>query len=124
MPARRSDMTTLTSGSVLLLAAVALLAASGACSGTERVFDRTVSADPPGTVEISNVSGKIDVIGWDRPEVSVHATLAAGVERVDVLTSGSRTTIKVILPNMSWHDGEADLEVRVPKASDVQATAV
>jgi DUF4097 and DUF4098 domain-containing protein YvlB len=102
-----------------------LLAASTAASAAERNFDKTVAADARGIVEISNVSGRINVIGWDRAEVAVHGTLDERVERVDVLTSKGRTTIKVVLPNMNWGgNSDADLEVRVPNQSEVQATAV
>jgi DUF4097 and DUF4098 domain-containing protein YvlB len=108
-----------------IVAAALLLAASTATSAADRTFDRTIGAELDGTVEISNVAGSINVIGWDRAEVQVHATMEEGVERIDVATtSRGRTVVKVVLPNMSWHGGEAALEVRVPKGSEVSATAV
>jgi DUF4097 and DUF4098 domain-containing protein YvlB len=107
-----------------LAAAAALLAAAATCGAAEGAFDRTVAADPRGMVEISNVAGKLEIIGWDKPEVSVHATLGSGVERVDVTSSKGRTVVKVVLPNMSFRDGDADLQVHVPSQSEVQATAV
>jgi DUF4097 and DUF4098 domain-containing protein YvlB len=107
-----------------VVAAALLLAASMAARADDRSFDRTVAAEQGGTVEISNVAGSINVIGWDRAEVQVHAAMEEGVERVDVNTSPGRTVVKVVLPNMSWHGGEASLEVHVPKNSEVNATAV
>ncbi len=102
-----------------------LLAASTAASAAGRNFDKTVAADARGIVEIANVAGRLNIIGWDRAEVSVRGTLDENVERVDVLTSKGRTTIKVVLPRMNWGgDGDADLEVRVPNQSEVQASAV
>lgn len=104
-------------------AALVLLAA-GACSAST-TFDRTVQADPRGSVEISNVSGNVVITGWDRDEVAVHGRLDSGVERVDVTTMKGRTVIKVVLPRMSFmNNGDADLEVHVPKESEVQATTV
>lgn len=107
-----------------IFVATLLIAASTAASAVDRVFDKTVDADARGTVEISNVSGRINVIGWDRPQVAVHAVLEEGIERVDVTTSNGRTTVKVVLPRMNGSDSDADLEVRVPSASEVQASAV
>jgi len=119
-------MTTLIPTRVLQAAAVALvlLATSNACNAAAGTFDRSVAADPRGVVEISNVAGKLKVIGWDKPEVAVHAVLGAGVDRVDVSTSKGRTVVKVVLPSMSLRDGDADLEVHVPNMSEVQAGAV
>jgi DUF4097 and DUF4098 domain-containing protein YvlB len=107
-----------------IAAAALLLAASTATLAQDKTFDRTVPANAQGQVEISNVAGTLTVSGWDRDEVSVHATYESGVERIDVNTSGGRTTVKVVLPNMSFHGGEANVDVRVPKGSEVTATAV
>jgi DUF4097 and DUF4098 domain-containing protein YvlB len=104
--------------------ALVLLVTSNACNAAAGTFDRSVAADPRGVVEISNVAGKLTVIGWDKPEVAVHAVLGAGVERVDVTTSKGRTVVKVVLPSMSLRDGDAELEVHVPNMSEVQAGAV
>jgi DUF4097 and DUF4098 domain-containing protein YvlB len=86
--------------------------------------DRKVAADAKGEVVISNVSGSIDVRGWDRNEVQVTGRLGEDVERVDVETSSGRTVVKVILPRGSSHDGDADIEVSVPRNSSVEVSAV
>jgi DUF4097 and DUF4098 domain-containing protein YvlB len=87
-------------------------------------IDRKVTADATGEVVISNVSGSIDVRGWDRNEVQVTGSVGRGVERVDVDSSSGRTVIKVVLPRGSSHDGDADIEVSVPKGSTVEVFAV
>jgi DUF4097 and DUF4098 domain-containing protein YvlB len=86
--------------------------------------DRTVAAQANGEVVISNVSGTVNVRGWDRNEVQVSGHLGDDVERLEVESSGSRTTIKVVLPRGSSHDSEAVLEVHVPKGSSVEVGAV
>ena len=86
--------------------------------------DRKVAADANGEVVISNVSGSIDVRGWDRNEVQVTGHLGDDVERLDVETSGGRTVVKVVLPRGNSHDGEADIEVSVPRNSSVEVSAV
>jgi DUF4097 and DUF4098 domain-containing protein YvlB len=87
-------------------------------------FERKVAAEPNGEVVISNVSGTIEVRGWDRNEVQVTAHLGRDVQRVDVDSSNGRTVIKVVLPRGSSRDGDADLEVSVPKGSRVEVAAV
>jgi len=108
----------------LMVALLALLAGTTATASSDKTFDRQVPAQPRGVVEISNVSGSIEVSGWDRNEVSVHAELDAGVERVDVSSDGGRTTIKVVLPHASSQGGEARLQVKIPKASELNVSAV
>jgi DUF4097 and DUF4098 domain-containing protein YvlB len=106
------------SAPLLLLGAASLAYASDDTS-----FDRQVAAQPRGVVDISNVAGSVQVSGWDRSEVSVHAELGSGVERVEVSSEGGRTLIKVVLPSHSGH-GEADLTVKIPKDSELDVSAV
>lgn len=97
------------------------LPAMAAKSGS---IERKVPADANGEVVISNVSGTIDVRGWDRNEVQVTGTLGDSVERVDVESSNGRTLVKVVLPRGHARDGDADLEVQVPRGSSVEVSAV
>ena len=96
---------------------------AGAAYAGSSDFEKTVPAEARGTVDISNVSGRVEVSGWDRPEVSVHAELGAGVERVDVTPDHGRTVVKVVLPHPG-HGGDAELRVKVPKESEVTISAV
>ena len=105
---------------VLLL----LHASAAAAASSDKTFDRQAPAQPRGVVEISNVTGSIEVSGWDRSEVSVHADLDSGVERVELVSDGPRTSIKVILPHASSHGGEARLQVKIPKDSELDVSAV
>lgn len=107
-----------------LLITLLLVAASAAHAADDRDFEQTVKADARGSVRVSNVAGKVHVIGWDRAEVEVKASLSGNVERVDVFSDKGRTTIKVILPRSSSRSGEADLEIHVPQASDLDVSAV
>src|SRR5690349_13357999 len=86
--------------------------------------DRNVMADPHGEVVISNVSGKVDVRGWDKNVVQVKGHLDDGVDRLDLDNSGGRTTVKVVLPRGGVRDGDAEIEVWVPKLSTVEVSAV
>jgi DUF4097 and DUF4098 domain-containing protein YvlB len=111
---------------VLRLSATLLLLVAGtvASAADDRTFDRVVPAQPRGVVELSNVSGKVEVSGWDRSEVSVHAELGSSVERVEVSSEGGRTSIKVLLPHTASHGSDAELQVKVPKDSELDVSAV
>jgi hypothetical protein len=84
------------------------------------------TADPQGEVEIVNVSGTIEVDGWDRSEVEVSGSAGDNVERVDVTSSDNRTSIRVVTRRRyGWGtDGEAHLVVHVPAKSAVIASLV
>jgi DUF4097 and DUF4098 domain-containing protein YvlB len=99
---------------------------------SQRAIDQHVAADPQGQVEIVTISGRITVVGWDKPEVDVTGTIGAGVERVDVASSGSHTTVHVAVDEShSGHWGlnlrdpsDANLTVSVPRASSLTASLV
>ena len=105
----------------VLLFASALPLAALADSDT---IDRKVAATANGEVVISNVSGSIDVRGWDRNEVQVTGELGSRVERLDVVNDSGRTVVKVVLPRGNGNDAEADLTISVPKNSTVEVSAV
>ncbi|HEV8443319.1 MAG TPA: DUF4097 family beta strand repeat-containing protein [Steroidobacteraceae bacterium] len=107
---------------ILPFAALCALPLSALAGGGS--IDRKVNADPNGAVVISNVSGRVDVHGWDRNEVQVTGSTEEGVERVDVESSGGRTSIKVVLPHGNSRDGDADLTIQVPRMSSVEVGAV
>ena len=88
-------------------------------------FDRRLTVEPRGTVEISNVAGRIEVSGWDSPEVEVHGEIGGGVEKVDFSTDHGHTVIKVRIPNgLNFKSASADLHIRVPRDSEVDITGV
>jgi len=105
----------------LLLIACALPLAAAAGEGS---IERKVAAEANGEVVISNVSGTVDVRGWDRNEVQVTGHLGDDVERIDVETIGGRTVVKVVLPRGNSRDGDAEIEVSVPRNSSVEVSAV
>lgn len=108
---------------IRIAAALCAIGLPFAALASDETFDRTVAAEANGSVVISNVSGSIEVRGWDRNEVHVTAELDEDVKRVDVETGGGRTTIKVVLPNEANH-GSADLRISVPRNSSVEVSAV
>lgn len=96
---------------------IAAMAAGGS-------IDRKVAAHATGEVSITNVSGSVEVRGWDRNEVQVTGRLGRDVERLDLESSDGRTVIKVVLPRGSNRDADAIIEVQVPHNSTVEVSAV
>jgi DUF4097 and DUF4098 domain-containing protein YvlB len=81
-------------------------------------------AHPKGDVEISNVSGDVIVTGWDREQIEVTGTLGRGSERLEFVSEGRHTLIKVVIPRRSHNVSGSDLEIRVPEHSRVSVTGV
>jgi hypothetical protein len=103
---------------------VTALLAGGLAWAEEGTFEKRVAVDPKGVVDISNVAGTVKVTAWNRPEVLVEASYEEDVERIDVVTEGRRTRIKVVIARRNVSDGEAYLEVRMPETSDLEVSTV
>ncbi|HEY1284260.1 MAG TPA: DUF4097 family beta strand repeat-containing protein [Steroidobacteraceae bacterium] len=109
---------------IVSIITLALLLAAAAARIEAKDFEQRVQADPKGTVEVSNVAGRVNIAGWDRSEVEVTGHLGDDVEHVEVTTSGNRTFVKVVLPRMGSHDGDAELDIQVPKGADLDVSTV
>ena len=81
--------------------------------------NRTIDASDDGYIEIFNTSGNIEVTGWSRDSVEVHAVLGDSVEELIVEREGNEILIRVEVPNRHWGDIEADLEINVPEGSTI-----
>jgi DUF4097 and DUF4098 domain-containing protein YvlB len=115
---------TLSACLIIVCAAGAARADQKPARSSERTIDKEVPADARGIVEIANTSGEVQVSGWDRPEVSVHAELGEDVERLDMDGGNGRVSIKVVLPNGSSSRNDARLRVQVPRGSELHVTTV
>src|ERR1700728_503477 len=122
------EMATGTGKTRVAISLAMMLFASAISHADERRFDQQLPADPHGIVEISNFSGRIDVTGWDQPQVSVLANLPSGVDNLDFRSDRGRTTISV-KPKSTFGfgfgvGGDVDLKVKVPRGSEVDVTGV
>ena len=110
--------------------AVLLLASAGARAADSTTFDRQVAAQPNGVVDVSSTTGTIEVSGWDRAEVSVHADLGADVDHVEMTSDQGRTIVRVLLrPHIMSSfllGGRRDthLHVQIPKGSELDVSTV
>jgi DUF4097 and DUF4098 domain-containing protein YvlB len=93
---------------------------------TATPFDRTVDADPRGTVEVHNVAGSVEIQGSDRPSVHVSGTLADNVERVDVRRDGNRVMVDVVMrgDSRSRSSESTKLTIEAPRASSLEVSTV
>ena len=83
-------------------------------------IDTTVRLDRGGAVDLSLISGKIRVTGWDRQDVKVSATIDRGTLRFDA--NSSRVTLSVDESEDNrghgrHNVGDARYEVSVPRGS-------
>jgi hypothetical protein len=93
-------------------------------------IDRRRPAPPKGEVSIENAFGAIVVRGWERSEVEVKGTLAAGAEGFDLDGDKEGVSIDVAVPDSWFHAPGEDaafrtvLEVSVPAGSNVSVESV
>ncbi|TNF79923.1 MAG: hypothetical protein EP301_13630, partial [Gammaproteobacteria bacterium] len=89
----------------------------------ETPIDERQDAAADGHVEVINISGTVEVTGWENDEVTVTGTLGRGVERLDFVVDGDRTRIEVIYPENVRSEG-SDLIIRVPAGSSLDVRTV
>jgi len=89
-------------------------------------IDQTKDADETGRVDIFNLSGDVEIIGWDRSQIQVTGTVGDDAEEFIFEVRGDMTTIKVKVPDrMHGHkDVSSDLLIRVPKGSSLDVSTV
>jgi hypothetical protein len=111
---------------------LALCWAAPTPAAAPRPVDEHRQVDPQGSVEIINVAGRIDVVGWDKAELAVSGTLGGGVERLDITSAGAHTTVHVVAHeshgiHLGWNPvsaEEARLVVHVPQRSSLSVQLV
>ena len=86
--------------------------------------DRELDADAHGKLEVRNVAGSIDVVGWDRAAVHVTGTLGDNVERLDFSRNGDRVVVEVVLQKNSHSSHGTDLKISAPRASVTDVSTV
>ncbi|HXV77132.1 MAG TPA: DUF4097 family beta strand repeat-containing protein [Candidatus Polarisedimenticolaceae bacterium] len=92
----------------------------------ERQVDQTIEAAADGTVGIELISGSVRFVGWSGDEIRITGTLGRDVEGLDVRKSDNSVRIEVELVERSggMHEADADLEIRVPADSRIEAESV
>jgi len=86
--------------------------------------DRTVDAAKDGHVEVSNISGAIEIEGWNQSKVEVTGTIGRDVKELIVERDGDEVLIKVKLPRGSSSASDAHLLIKVPRDSSINVGTV
>ena len=120
---------------VAVVAALAPTSATAQNGVSRSQIDTTVRLDRGGAVDLSLISGRIRVTGWDRPDVKISASIESGLLQFNA--NSSRVTLSV--DEDGDHDddddsgrrrrrnhnvGDARYEVSVPRGSRLILEAV
>ncbi len=119
--------------SLLVITAVVALVLPLSAGAQDEVgrtqIDTTVRLDRGGAVDLSLISGKIRVTGWDRPDVKISATIESGLLRFNA--NSSRVSLSVDDSDYQGRRGrrhnnvgDARYEVSVPRGSRLVLEAV
>lgn len=109
----------------VLLAALTL-AATAAATVSEK-FSQTYPLTADGTVSLSSVNGTVEIVGWDKNEVSVEAEKIAsnddGLKRIEIVVDATpdHVAIKTKLEkkwfSFSFNRAEVRYKLRVPRSA-------
>ncbi len=104
--------------------------AGEALAGTPIQLQHAASASAE--VSISNITGSVNVIGWDRNEVQVSGELGEGAKPLEITGDNNHLTIKVESRGGSgWFNFGGDskmapttLELHVPRAASIDVNVI
>lgn len=86
--------------------------------------DRTIDASPDGHVDVSNISGSVEVTGWSQNTVRVTGTLGRNVEELILERDGDKVLIKVKVPKRGGRGIDSELLINVPQNSSIDIGTV
>jgi DUF4097 and DUF4098 domain-containing protein YvlB len=101
-----------------------LVALPGLAAAGSTPINKRTTADPDGTVEVSNVAGSVKVTGWDRNEVEVTGELGEGTEKLEFTKAEKLTRVRVIVPKRAYNVDDTDLVIKVPAGSALSVNTV
>lgn len=89
-------------------------------------IDRSLDADKEARITISNLSGDVEVRGWNENRVHITGELGDDVEELIFERDGKQVIIKVKIPERKWgkKDVASDLNIRVPQGSSLDISTV
>jgi DUF4097 and DUF4098 domain-containing protein YvlB len=100
---------------------VALLSTGEARAKQNVEIKKEVTKDA--LIRVTNVSGSLRVVGWDKSELEVTGTIGSGVEKVDVSGQPDHVQVKVEIERNS-NDSSADLVLKLPTSAKVRFEVV
>lgn len=106
----------------LSLALLSALAIAPAFAATP--IDETRALDPRGSIDVSNLKGRIQVRAWDKPEVRITGSLGDGVERLQIEGDRRNLEVKVRYPRGSNRAEPTTLILDVPQLAELEIDGV
>lgn len=113
--------------SLPLFTLVVALASTTPCVAITKDFNQTYTLQPGGSFELQNVNGAVEVQGWDRDTVEIHAVKSAkqresDLDRVSIEVDAKPEAISLVTryPQDEGVEVVVDYTVRVPRGARVQ----
>lgn len=104
--------------------------AAGPSYGYSKEFDQLYPLPPGGTFELQNVNGAVEVQGWDRNEVEVHAVKTAkhkesDIDRVaiDVAARPGAVSVATRYPQDEGVEVAVEYSIHVPHGAHIERVA-
>lgn len=113
--------------SLPLVTLVVALASAVPCLAVSKDFNQTYTLQPGGSFELQNVNGTVEVQGWDRDTVEIHAVKSAkhresDLDRVSIEVDAKPEAISLVTryPQDEGVEVVVDYTVRLPRGARVQ----
>jgi DUF4097 and DUF4098 domain-containing protein YvlB len=113
--------------SLPLVTLVVAIASAAPCLALTKDFNQSYSLQPGGSFELQNVNGTVEVQGWDRDTVEIHAVKSAkrresDLDRVSIEVDAKPEAISLVThyPQDEGVEVVVDYTVRVPRSARVQ----
>ena len=113
---------------LVALIALGIPTMAAAAKETERV-EKTIAFSPGGTLKLKNFSGKVEITGENRSDISLVAVRTATRDRLDhiklsIESSGSTVTIEANKRDDKWEEHndnvvETDFTLKVPSNANL-----
>lgn len=108
----------------LQILALSLLVGLAFPASAAKPIDETRPLDARGTVNVNNISGRIEVRVWDKPQVHIGGSLGNGVERLEVEGDNRQLDVRVRYPRNSSNTESTTLILQVPTLASLSIEGV
>src|SRR6202047_259650 len=112
---------------VVLFILVLAVACAPACLAITKEFNQTYPLQPGGSFELQNVNGTVDVQGWDRDTIEIHAVKTAKHKEsdlelvsIDVDAKPGVVSVATRYPQNEGVEVAVEYTVRVPHCAHVE----
>src|SRR3984893_9606105 len=106
---------------IALFITILVVALAPACFAITKEFNQTYPLQPGGSFELQNVNGTVDVQGWDRDTIEIHAgktakNREADLEQVsiDVDAKPGVVSVATLYPQNEGVEVAVEYTIRVP----------